>query len=145
MSSAPWYAAGLRFGCRRCGACCSGAPGYVWLQSGDVVAIAARLGVEPAAFLARHTRRVDGALSLREESDGRCVLFEGGRGCRAYEARPHQCRTWPFWARIIATPESWQREAAECPGMGAGELVGPEAIESLAQSPSRSGRRPGPA
>ncbi len=142
MSASPWYVAGLRFGCRRCGACCTGAPGYVWLQPEDIVSIADCLGVAPPAFLARQTRRVDGALSLREESDGRCILYEVGRGCRAYAVRPRQCRTWPFWARIIATPESWEREAADCPGMGAGELIGAETIESLAQSPARPRQTP---
>jgi hypothetical protein len=149
VSPAPWYAAGLRFRCRGCGACCTGAPGYVWLQPGEAAAIAARLGLEPAVFLSRHTRRVDGALSLREDAGGRCVLYEPGRGCRTYEERPRQCRTWPFWARIVASRAAWEREAAECPGMGAGELFGPEEIERLARSPGppggeSGGSRPGP-
>ena len=127
----------MRFGCQRCGACCTGAPGYVWLEREEVAAIAARLGMDSAGFLSRCTRRVDGGLSLREGADGRCVLFESGLGCRAYEARPRQCRTWPFWARIVATPAAWAREAAECPGMNAGDLVGPEEIERLALPPPR--------
>lgn len=118
--------------------CCTGTPGYVWLQTEEVAALAARLGMESAGFLSRYTRRVDDGLSLREETDGRCVLFEGGVGCRAYEARPRQCRTWPFWARIVATPEAWEREAADCPGMGTGEVIGPEEIERLARSPDRT-------
>ena len=28
----PWYRDGLRFACTRCGACCTGAPGYVWVD-----------------------------------------------------------------------------------------------------------------
>jgi Fe-S-cluster containining protein len=93
--------------------------------------------LETADFIATHTRRVDGRLSLREEPDGRCVLFESGLGCRAYEARPRQCRTWPFWARIVATSAAWEREAADCPGMGTGDVIGPEEIERLARSQDR--------
>lgn len=137
MSVVPWYAAGLRFGCRRCGSCCTGAPGYVWLRDEEAAAIAASLGMESAGFLSRYTRRVDDGLSLREEADGRCVLFESEVGCRAYGARPRQCRTWPFWARIVASPVDWERESADCPGMDNGELVGPEEIERLARSPER--------
>ncbi len=116
-----------------------GAPGYVWLQVEEGAAIAAYLGLEVAGFLARYTRKVDGGLSLREETDGRCVLFETDRGCRVYEARPRQCRTWPFWARIVATPAAWQREAADCPGMDSGELVPAAEIERLARSPASAG------
>ena len=29
--SPEWYRDGLRFECTRCGACCTGAPGYVWV------------------------------------------------------------------------------------------------------------------
>ena len=137
MSTPPWYVDGLRFSCQRCGSCCTGAPGYVWLQTEEAAAIAARLGMESAGFLSRYTRRAFGGLSLREEADGRCVLFESGSGCRAYEVRPRQCRTWPFWARIVATPTAWEREAADCPGMGVGDLVGAEEIECLARAPDR--------
>jgi uncharacterized protein len=127
----------LRFTCRRCGACCTGDPGYVWLEAADIAAIARRLGLETADFLANYTRRVGGRLSLCEEADGRCVLFESGLGCRAYEARPRQCRNWPFWAGIVATSAAWEREAADCPGMGSGELIGPEEIERLCRTSYR--------
>jgi hypothetical protein len=143
VSAGLWYAAGLRFRCRRCGACCTGAPGYVWLQAEEAAAIAARLGIEPEEFLSRHTRRVYGLLSLREDPDGRCVLFESGRGCRAYEARPRQCRTWPFWARNVATRAAWDREAVECPGMGSGDLFGPDEIERCSGPPDRPGHETG--
>ena len=96
--------------------------------------------MDPVGFLSRYTRRVDLRVSLRENGDGRCVLFESGSGCQAYEARPRQCRTWPFWARIVATPAAWEREKADCPGMGAGDLFGPEEIERLARSPGRPGK-----
>jgi hypothetical protein len=137
MSTIPWYASGLRFRCQRCGSCCTGAPGYVWLEFEEAAAIAARFGMEPDAFVTRYARRVFGKLSLREEDGGRCVLYEPGSGCRAYEDRPRQCRTWPFWARIIATPAAWEREAVDCPGMDKGELVDPAEIERLASPPDR--------
>jgi hypothetical protein len=140
VSEAPWYGEGLRFACRRCGACCTGAPGHVWLGPGEADALAARFGLPVAAFLARHARRVEGRWSLREEADGRCVFFVPGAGCAVYDARPRQCRTWPFWPLIVADQRSWEREAAECPGMGAGEFFGRERIESLARLPTRGPR-----
>lgn len=132
MSAGRWYAGGLRFGCRRCGACCSGAPGYVWIRPEECAAAAGRLGLSEPVFLARHTRAAPGGLSLRELEDGRCEFLEAGGGCAIYEVRPRQCRSWPFWARVVASPEAWAREAEHCPGMGAGELFDAERIERLA-------------
>ena len=133
MSGVPWYAAGLRFSCRRCGACCTGDPGHVWLGPGEAAALAVRLGMAEAAFLQRYARRVYGLVSLREEADGRCVLYDPGAGCVAYEARPRQCRSWPFWPRLLASQRAWEEAAAECPGMGSGELFDPEGIALLAR------------
>ena len=32
----PWYADGLRFECTQCGDCCSGEPGYVWVDEDEI-------------------------------------------------------------------------------------------------------------
>ena len=36
-----WYDAGLKFQCTRCGACCTGAPGYVWVNGEEIARLAA--------------------------------------------------------------------------------------------------------
>ena len=128
--TAPWFDGGLRFACRRCGTCCTGEPGYVILRAGEADRIAAHLGLEPAAFRAQHTRRVPGGTSLREEDDGRCAFFAAG--CRIYPVRPRQCRTYPFWPRIVASPTAWRQEAAFCPGMDEGPLHAAAAISEAA-------------
>ena len=38
MPKFPWYAAGLRFFCTQCGDCCSGAPGFVWVNEEEIAA-----------------------------------------------------------------------------------------------------------
>ena len=43
MGELPWYHAGLQFTCSQCGDCCSGAPGYVWVNQAEIDAIAERL------------------------------------------------------------------------------------------------------
>jgi hypothetical protein len=140
VSGAPWYAAGLRFSCRRCGACCTGAPGHVWLAHGEADALAALLGLPVDAFLASCARRVYGLWSLLEKEDGCCVFFVPGSGCSVYAARPRQCRSWPFWPRIVAARRNWEEEAASCPGMGSGELFDRERIEELVRDPARAPR-----
>lgn len=66
-------------------------------------------------------------LSLREKPGYDCVFWDGG--CVVYEARPLQCRTFPFWPSVLASEEAWEETAAECPGMGRGPLHGAGHIE----------------
>src|SRR5262249_1390597 len=40
IMSEPWYQDGLRFECTRCGKCCSGFPGFVWVSEAELQAIA---------------------------------------------------------------------------------------------------------
>lgn len=136
MPPSPWYTQGLNFTCTGCGACCTGAPGFTWLDAQEADAIAHHLGLSPDAFRQRYTRSVhrNGAilLSLTETRDGACSFYKNGVGCSIYPLRPRQCRTWPFWRRIIASPATWQEEAAGCPGMNHGALHTASEIASIA-------------
>ena len=46
MSQKPWYRDGLRFHCTECGNCCTGAPGYVWVNKAEIEELAALLEVD---------------------------------------------------------------------------------------------------
>jgi len=129
MSTMPWYAKGLRFSCTECGDCCSGAPGYVWVTKAEIQAMADKLGITVAAFEKAFVRQVGIRKSLLERDDGDCVLLDPKtRRCRVYEARPRQCRTWPFWDSNLATPDAWKSTCEACPGSGRGKLYSLEEI-----------------
>jgi Fe-S-cluster containining protein len=116
-----WYAAGLDFTCQSCGNCCSGAPGYVWVDREDVRAIAGLLGMPPERFAQQHTRRVGQRLSLHELADGDCEFLvrepDGKTRCAIHAARPRQCRTWPFWESNLSSRRAWEAAARHCPGI----------------------------
>ena len=124
----PWYEEGLRFRCTRCGHCCTGTPGYVWVSEAEVQAIARHRGETAEQARALHTRPVGRRRSLRERGNGDCVFFDRGRGCTIYPVRPRQCRTWPFWESNVVTPEAWEKTCEICPGSGQGELIPAEEI-----------------
>jgi Fe-S-cluster containining protein len=124
----PWYQDGLPFRCTRCGNCCTGEPGYVWVNEEEVAAIAKLRGETVPEVVARHTAQSYRGRTLREKADGDCVFYEKGRGCTVYPARPRQCRTWPFWESNLRTPEDWERTKESCPGAGQGELIPAEEI-----------------
>jgi len=124
-----WYAGGLRFQCTQCGDCCSGAEGYVWVNQAEIDAMAARTGMTAAAFEKAYVKHVGIRRSLTERANGDCVLLDPKtRKCTAYEERPRQCRTWPFWDSNLASPEAWAEAAEACPGCNKGNLVPLETI-----------------
>jgi len=125
----PWYSEGLKFSCTGCGGCCSGEPGYVWVNKDEIEALAAALNIKVGEFQRRFIRTVRGRKSLIEIANGDCVFLHGeSRTCTVYEARPLQCRTWPFWQSNLATPASWKEAQERCPGCRRGRPVPLEKI-----------------
>jgi Fe-S-cluster containining protein len=126
----PWYHEGLRFTCSQCGNCCTGDPGFVWVNKQEITALAARLQMEPEDFERQYVRMVGIRKTLKELPNGDCVLFDGRtRGCTVYEDRPRQCRTWPFWDSNLRSPEAWEATCEVCPGSGQGKLHQLKSIE----------------
>jgi Fe-S-cluster containining protein len=123
-----WYQAGLRFRCTRCGNCCTGEPGNVWVNEEEIVAIAEHRAEPVSQVTALYTRLASRGRSLREKANGDCVFYDRREGCTIYAVRPRQCRTWPFWASNVGTPEAWQKTCEICPGSGQGELISAEEI-----------------
>jgi Fe-S-cluster containining protein len=130
--SKPWYKDGLRFKCTGCGDCCTGAPGFVWVNNEEIAALAAEVGMNCDEFEAEYVRTIGVRKSLNEsEENYDCVFLDGKtRKCTVYSARPRQCRTWPFWDSTTRTPEAWAATCEVCPGSGTGKLYQLEAIEA---------------
>ena len=126
--SEPWFKDGLRFRCTRCGNCCTGAPGFVWVDDGELAAIAEFRGESVEEVTGRYTRLAKSGRTLREKDNGDCVFYDRKAGCTIYPVRPRQCRTWPFWESNVASPEAWQRTCEVCPGSGKGDLISAEEI-----------------
>ena len=129
MDKKPWFENGLRFQCTQCGDCCTGAPGYVWVNREEIQALAIKLGMDVAQFERKYVRSIGVRKSLIEYPNGDCVFFDGeARKCTVYDARPRQCRTWPFWDSNTRTPQAWERTCEVCPGSGKGKVVPVEQI-----------------
>ena len=123
MSDETWYKDGLRFHCTQCGDCCTGAPGFVWVNKEEIEALAKRFAMSIADFEAKYVRNVGVRKSLVEFANGDCVFFDGqSRRCTVYEDRPRQCRTWPFWESTVRSEQAWRDTCEACPGSGKGKL-----------------------
>jgi uncharacterized protein len=124
----PWFKDGLRFSCTRCGHCCTGAPGFVWVDEQELARIAEHRGESVKLVRSLYARPADRGLSLREKANGDCVFYDRDAGCTIYPVRPGQCRTWPFWESNIRSSATWKETCALCPGSGQGELISAEEI-----------------
>lgn len=136
-----FYSDGLRFSCHQCGHCCTGEPGYVFVDQRECRALAEQLEVELQEFYRLYVRRVPGGLSLLERSDGSCVFYDGL--CTVYAARPRQCRTYPFWPEILRSERHWRQEALRCPGIGEGRPYDLVTIEELLRGEGEACAEPG--
>jgi uncharacterized protein len=125
VSDDVFYSRGLRFSCTRCSCCCRHTPGYVFLSSADLDALARSLGESRQEVLRAHCRRVNlgvtHRISLKEKANMDCTFWENG-GCSVYDARPLQCRSFPFWAGCVSSAEEWKTHGEQCPGIGKGAL-----------------------
>jgi uncharacterized protein len=152
MREQPWYSQGLKFTCTRCGDCCRGpGPGYVEVDEAMIARLAEHRGVTPDAFSRRYVRWMSqlGIYSLTEKRNGDCVFWSDEAGCEVYEARPVQCRTFPFWPETIESREAWDAHVEDCPGMtrgqdGEGRFYSRPEIEALASGQGETGARKTP-
>jgi len=123
---------GIFFECRRCGACCTGEPGIIYVDNGDVLRIARHLGLPATRFIKAHLYPFGDSYTIREDSEGRCLLYEDG--CTVYPVRPNQCRTYPFWFENLRSQKKWRRVSRECPGIGSGLLYSKSQILEIVRS-----------
>jgi len=120
---------GIRFACTGCGACCTGAPGTVYMSSGDIRAAAIFLSLSERAFIRLYLYPFRDSYSIRESIGGSCLFYD--RGCTIYPVRPLQCLTFPFWTRNLRSEKTWTQVASHCPGIDRGTLFTREEILDL--------------
>ncbi len=158
-----WYEQGLKFTCTTCGNCCTGGPGYVWLSDEEIGRLAVHLGLTVAETTERYCRRLYGKWSLNEvRGPGGgydCVflkevkpprtnrrgeaIVQAKRVCGIYQARPLQCRTWPFWPENLESRAAWQQETRKCPGMNTGRHYDRDQIEAVRDAAEWPEKGPG--
>ena len=105
--------------CKTCGGkCCRGSEGYVWASIEELESMAAAKKITLDSFAKQYLRRVQGRLSLRENvinGEHLCCFLDPVDGqCTVYEARPQQCRTFPFWDKFKTDTQAL---FLECPGV----------------------------
>lgn len=130
----PWYKEGVRFKCTGCGKCCSGSPGYVFLTDQDIQNLITHLNISKEEFIRKYTKVFYDRLSLRDDTPNYgCIFLKEGKHCSVYQARPLQCRTYPFWPMNLSSKDQWDDESKRCEGIDHPDapLVPQEDIEAV--------------
>ena len=88
--------------CESCaGKCCTGESGYIFVSMSEIEKIARLLEMDIQEFAAAYLFKKGYKYSIKEQlflDSHECIFYDRvSNGCKIYEARPTQCRTFPFW------------------------------------------------
>jgi hypothetical protein len=137
-----FYSDGLHFECTGCGACCKLGGGFVYPSLEDVGFAAKHLDLSVKGFTETYMELHKGEYVFKNNGDN--CIFYGENGCTIYEARPIQCRTYPFWKANLRSKYRWKMTEEECEGVGQGKLFSHEEIEAIKNQNSQTPAGPDP-
>jgi hypothetical protein len=105
--------------CQECQArCCTGESGYIYVNKTEIESIAKLLNLEVRVFVQKYLFKKMYKYSIKERKNGdsyECVFYDGAtNGCSIYDARPLQCKTFPFWDHYKTRIDELK---LECPGI----------------------------
>ena len=119
----------LPFKCTSCGNCCR-TKGEVYISNEELTSIHTHFNItntnqkEQESFRSKYILREvqnDGVILKSQINSSACIfLNEETSECKIYDARPFQCRTYPFWPRIMNSRDDWNNEVRS-PGVGVDE------------------------
>lgn len=118
-----WFKDAITFSCTSCGKCCkTKGSNRVYLNLAESEVMSSHLGLSLEAFHEKYTdNRLDkNGLMLKSikqhETKKQCTFLDGNK-CSIYEARPTQCKTYPFWPQNMIGPAEWVAESHMCEGI----------------------------
>lgn len=116
----PWWSEGIAFECQPdCGKCCDEPGGIVYLSTSDAQRLAQHHGLDFKEWLFRDcTTTLDGRFILNSRpEDEICIYLDQEKRCSVYDARPNQCRAFPWWQENLRSDRTWKETCELCPGL----------------------------
>jgi len=88
--------------CNICqGRCCTGESGYIFVNKIEAQKICEVLEIDIKTLIDKYLYKKGYKYSIKETKIGEsyeCVFYDRDiNGCKIYNARPEQCKTFPFW------------------------------------------------
>lgn len=131
---------GIRFSCQTCGDCCRGLnEGEVYLYKDDIVRLANHLDMKGKKGLKNFSKKYLKVINDRffwrdidakkgktyrfktlgfafKGDDDHCHFLKKNM-CILHEARPFQCRSFPFWQMMVSSSKNFQDYTKKCKGL----------------------------
>ena len=105
--------------CATCeGRCCTGESGYIYVTKDEIKDIAEVLKIDINELRVKYLFKKGYKYSIKEfkyNDSYECVFYDReSNGCQIYNARPSQCKTFPFWDYYKTRVNELKQE---CPGI----------------------------
>jgi len=105
--------------CATCqGRCCTGESGYIYVTKDEIRNIAEVLKIDINELRVKYLFKKGYKYSIKElkcNDSYECVFYDReSNGCKIYNARPSQCKTFPFWDYYKTRVDELKEE---CPGI----------------------------
>ncbi len=105
--------------CATCqGRCCTGESGYIYVTKIEIEKIAKLLNLDVREFVKEYLFKKGYKYSIKEikhNDSYECIFYDRlSNGCTIYDARPLQCKTFPFWEYYKTRVDELK---LECPGI----------------------------
>ncbi len=105
--------------CETCqGRCCTGESGYIYITKEEITKIAGLLDLDVNVFVKEYLFKKGYKYSIKEiifNDSHECIFYNReSNGCNIYDARPSQCKTFPFWDYYKTRVNELK---LECPGV----------------------------
>jgi Fe-S-cluster containining protein len=136
-----WWNDGLPFDCTQCGKCCHGRGdvAHVYVNYQERKRLAEHLGISLPEFNKAYTQAEDTGHRTLRFVDGHCIFLDGPT-CTVHEAKPVQCRTWPFWDELLESEETYREQVLDfCAGSQVdGPMVSAESIRAQMEATEKA-------
>ncbi len=131
---------GIEFSCQMCGSCCRGfKDGEVYVYQDDILRLTQSLNItketELRIFAKKFLKVINDSFFWREPEatrgktyrfkslgfkftgDDEHCQFLNDNTCSVHEARPFQCRCYPFWQMLVSNRKNFINYSKKCPGL----------------------------
>jgi len=131
---------GIEFSCQMCGTCCRGFDeGEVYVYQDDILRLTQSLNLtkksELSKFAKQYLKVINDSFFWKEpgaargktyrfkslgfkfaDDDEHCQFLKDN-GCIVHEARPFQCRCFPFWNMLVSSRKNFINYSKKCLGL----------------------------